>query len=249
MIKKRVTVICVYNDSEKYQNALMQSLLQQNEAFELIAIDNVNNKYKSCSAALNSAVPQIATEYVVFSHQDILLTDESMLQRFVEYMRNAKEGDIFGVAGVLHSRSGVITNILHGSARDPAGSYRLPEKIMECDAIDECFFGGLTQTFRQEPFDEKICNDWHLYATELCLREKRKGSKVFVCDIPLVHLSKGKLTHGFYSTFLKLCRAYHPYYPVIHTTVIVSKTRFVSRNRLYFRHITEMVRNRLSKER
>lgn len=41
-----------------------------------------------------------------------------------------------------------------------------------CDTVDECCFGMERETFNSLRFNEDICDGWHLYAVEMCLRAK-----------------------------------------------------------------------------
>ena len=244
--KCRVTVVCCYNNQDKLQEQLLMSLHNQNEPYVFLPIDNVKGQFSSCSTALNSILAKINTEYVIFAHQDIVFTESTQLGQFVDYMQKGSEGDIFGIAGVYHNSPGVMTCALHGSNRKPAGRFPIVG-LRECDTIDECFFGGMTKTFLDEPFDERICDNWHLYAVELCLRAKKNNKKVYVCAIPLLHLSTGIVTPEFYKSFLKLCKSYHSYYPIIRTTCAANKTDFFSRNktnvRIRISHVRSIIRH------
>ncbi len=168
-----VTIVCCYNDSGQYE-AFCASLEKQEIAYELLGIDNRGQQFSSCSSALNSVLPKIRTEYVIYSHQDIRLPKEDMLSQFVEYVRQVGPDDIVGVAGaaevenlaagVVGDRAGtcVLSYILHGKNRSCPGEWEFCQ-IAPCDTVDECFFGGRTSAFLKEPFDEKLCDSWHLY--------------------------------------------------------------------------------------
>lgn len=209
-----VTIVCCYNDSEQYER-LCASLEKQNIAYELIGIDNRTQRFSSCSSALNSVADQIGTEYVVYSHQDIELPESDMLARFVSYLRQLQAGDILGVAGAVenpdeHAKNmeRVLSNVRHGRELRVAGEEDFTG-MCKCDTVDECFFGGRTSDFRLAPFDEKLCDNWHLYAVERCLHANMTGHRVYVCDIPLIHRSGGKINHAYNAGFYQLARYYH----------------------------------------
>lgn len=171
-----VTIVCCYNNEAMY-NDFVNTLKSQTCPYELIGIDNRRNgKFTSCAAAYNSVINDVKTKYVIYSHQDILLQDSYTLAHFVSYLERIKRDDILGAAGVRFGVKGTFTNIRHVS-RDTgeilfAGRNRLKNKIMECDTVDECFFGGYAEHFRNYPFDDVICDNWHLYASEACLNTK-----------------------------------------------------------------------------
>lgn len=235
-----VTIVCCYNNETMYNN-FVNTLKAQTCPYELIGIDNRGNgKFTSCAAAYNSVIDDVKTKYVIYSHQDIELKDSDSLAKFISYLERIKRDDILGVAGVKFNEKGLFSNIKHidnktGELIYP-GSERVRGSIMECDVIDECFFGGYTEHFRTNPFNESLCDNWHLYAVEACLKSKSKclheteQNRVYVCDVFLVHTSDGLSGTGFafYHGFYKLCRYYRRYFPFIRTTCASSKTGFIN---------------------
>ena len=171
-----VTIVCCYNNEAMY-NDFVNTLKTQTCGYDLIGIDNRGNKkFTSCAAAYNSVIDDVKTKYVIYSHQDILFQDSDTLAEFVSYLGRIKRDDILGIAGVKFDIPGTITNIMHKSNQTgkiiPAGRHRLEGDMMICDTVDECFFGGYTEHFKTKPFNEHICNGWHLYAAEACLNTK-----------------------------------------------------------------------------
>lgn len=234
MSKNRVTIVCCYNNETQLKNELLASIYKQIERCDLILIDNRTQEFNSCSKALNSVLKRINTEYVIFSHQDIIMTENYTLSKFVNYMSNGKTGDIYGVAGASIEKNGLLSTMYHGKNKEPVWEVKLTG-IQPCDAVDECFFGGKTKTFQKSPFNEKICNNWHLYAAERCIYTRTNGHSVYVCDVPIIHSSKGKLSHEFNLNFRNLCKAYAKYYSEIYTTFDRSKTNLISRNLHYLK--------------
>lgn len=216
MGESRVTIVCCYNDLMQYQ-AFENSLKGQNTEYTLLGIDNRGQKFSSCAAALNSAAGQIETEYVIYAHQDIALPKPDMLARFAAYLGLLGPEDILGVAGAVWDGSGsageqtcVLSKVRHGKALAEAGE-RDYSGTAECETVDECFFGGHAEFFRAHPFDEALCDDWHLYAVERCLFTRMRGNRVYVCDIPLVHFSGGAIGHAYNRGFYRLARRYAGY--------------------------------------
>ena len=133
--------------------------------------------------------------------QDTLLNNPGVLQKFLSYLEGLGHDDILGVAGVRFESpeiSEVITDIKHTHPYDGSlitvGKVPVIGGIMECDTVDECFFGGYTQHFRDYPFDEETCDNWHLYAAEACIRTKaRAHAKVWVCGADILHRSSGNI--------------------------------------------------------
>lgn len=228
-----VTIVCCYNNETMYNN-FVNTLKAQTCPYELIGIDNRGNgKFTSCAAAYNSVIDDVKTKYVIYSHQDILLQDAETLAQFVSYLERIKRDDILGVAGVKFTQTGVISSIKYRDNQTgettEAGDICVGDNMVECDTLDECFFGGYTEHFRISPFNEVICDNWHLYAVEACLNTKSKcpDNHVYVCNAKLIHLSQGVLSPDFRYGFYSLCRYYAKYFPFISTTCTYSKTDFM----------------------
>lgn len=231
MRMNQVTIVCCYNN-EKVYNDFVSTLKAQTYGYDLIGIDNRGNKrFTSCAATYNSVIDDVKTKYVIYSHQDILLQDKNSLAEFVSYLGRIGRDDILGSAGVKFNEVGVITNMMSVDELTgeivQAGTGRLEDSMIECDTIDECFFGGYTEHFRTNPFNESLCNNWHFYAAEACLNTKRNNNHVYICDSRLVHLSFGNESLSFHYGFYRLCRHYAEYFPVISTTFITSRTDFI----------------------
>lgn len=213
-----LTVICCYTDPEQF-DLLSEGLSRQGIPYEIIGIDNAGGRYSSCAAAYNAALRDVKTEYVIFSHQDIRFPKNDLLPAFMRDMRAAGENDIIGVAG--RKDSGVrpiFSGITQGNDCVPLRNVIRPDAAEEVQTVDECFFGGHTGTFRSLPFDEKLCDSWHLYAVERCLRAKLNGSKVRVSPVSINHLSSGKIDKNYYRNFTALCRAYKGKFDYIAST-------------------------------
>ena len=228
-----VTIVCCYNDTSVYNN-FVASLQNQTCPYKLIGINNGDNAgFSSCAAAYNSVISNVDTKYVIYSHQDILLKDANSLEKFVAYLERINEDDILGVAGTrFDDQDGVYSNIVHRNRRTGKLLYAgllYVEGMMSCDTLDECFFGGYSEHFLKHPFDEKLCNNWHLYAVERCLNTKVEGNSVYVCDVFLFHLSSGKLNSALIKGFYEILKHYADKFPLIRTTCVCSKTNFMRR--------------------
>ena len=107
--------------------------------------------------------------------------------------------------------------------------------MQEFDNVDECFFGGATEGFRKYPFDEQLCDNWHLYAVERCLNAKVNGHKVYACDVSLVHKSRGRINHGFNVNLYQICKKYSHKFKRLRTTCANTSTGFIGRTLYYLK--------------
>ena len=48
-----ISIVCVYNNERTLKNVLLKSLENQTVEFELITLDNRDNRFKSAAEALN----------------------------------------------------------------------------------------------------------------------------------------------------------------------------------------------------
>ncbi|HCW23728.1 MAG TPA: hypothetical protein DGX96_08835 [Lachnospiraceae bacterium] len=228
----RLTVVCCYNDEAQMQQ-LKESLYTQNIAFRLMLIDNRQGRFSSAAGAYNGILDQVDTPYVVFCHQDVLFTGTDLLERFLKYLSEIKEGDILGVAGGRQGCDYVLTGIHTDLQGTCVPGSRLVDGMETCDIVDECFFGGSTKTFQEAPFDEKLCPGWHLYAAERCLHAKEEGHQVLVCDLPVVHTSGGTISADYNRTFLAVSKRYAGTVWFLRTTCCYAPTTFPLRDLAY----------------
>lgn len=217
-----LSIVCCYNNKKLYNN-LKKDIDKQSVKVDLIGIDNCNNKFSSCSSAYNSVIKSLKTKYVLFLHQDIVFLQTNNLEKILSYLKKINDYDLLGLVGSKKGETFVSTNVYVGDTNHFGGSNRVFE-IERTETLDECIFGGYTKCFSKYPFDEKICDNWHLYAVERCLAALVRGDNVFVCDVSVLHLSSGNVDINFDKSFVKLCRKYHNIFREIRTPCAISKT-------------------------
>ena len=226
-MEKRATLVCCYNNLALFLN-LEKSINKQNEDVDVVAINNCEHKYKSISEAYNSVINSVSTKYVVFLHQDILLTDQYIIKQFVDDCEKIGTYDILGVAGKIRGCPYGLGNIRTGYEMKRAVRGEI-NGMHECDTVDECFFGGWTECFQKYAFSEKVCYGWHLYAVDRCLAALTRGNKVYLSDSNLVHLSGGKTDHAYNIMLYKLCKQYCKSIDEVATTCETMPTRPIAR--------------------
>lgn len=74
-------------------------------------------------------------------------------------------------------------------------------------------------TFDNHPFDEKLCDNWHLYCVEMCLNARKMGSKVIVVPMQMHHFSKGTVTWEYMKCLKLLSQKYNVDFKYLWTTV------------------------------
>ena len=67
-----ISIVCVYNNKEILNKYLIKSLESQTEDYELILLDNTQNKFNSAAKALNNGGRKAKGDYIMFVHQDVV---------------------------------------------------------------------------------------------------------------------------------------------------------------------------------
>lgn len=225
-----ISVVCVYNNGKILNAYLLKSLKNQTVNYELITVDNTEGKFKSTAEALNHGGRRAKGKYIMFVHQDVDLSSNTWLEEVEKMLDSMQNLGIAGVAGKKDER-GVMTVIKHGNPPEPAGSITI-KKPEEVQTLDECLTIVPKSVFDVLPFDEEVCDDWHLYAVDYCLSAKRLGYEVYVIPMYVYHLSTGiksknklqkvldlgPFPKGYYLTMNKLLKKHKDYYRRIYTT-------------------------------
>lgn len=184
-----ISLICCYNNLQQY-NDMQKSLENQTVEYELIGIDNREGKYKSAASALNAGGGRTHSEILIFLHQDIIFEKENSLENFVKAIPNDRDS-IVGLYGASHGKRN-----------------KIAENLYEAETLDECCVAMHKEVWQQLRFNEDICNGWHLYVVELCLRAAEKGILIASGSFDIKHLSSGTVDQKYMQTFKNLIVIY-----------------------------------------
>lgn len=204
---KTVSVVIVYTDLKKYQEAI-QWLETQSvwPSIELIALDNREQRFSSCAQALNYGAMQSSGKILVFMHQDVYLWDSDAIKKLYDYAIDHTD-EIIGVAGKCHSGE-IITDIFETKSREYRG-IRANGKILEVASVDECLFAMPTERWELLRFDEKCCDNWHGYAVDICHSNTLNNGKNILLPLEICHESRGNSqTTSFRRTVRNLVKKY-----------------------------------------
>ena len=202
-----MSIICVYNNENILEEYLIKSLNIQTEKYELILIDNRENKFKSAASALNFGAKKAHGEYLVFAHQDIYFSDENWIKNTTKQLKNLNNTGIVGVAGKTID-SLVRSNIKQGLNPVDVSPFKIT-KAEKASTLDECLFIIPKTVFDKYNLNEDICDDWHLYAVEYVYNIKNQGLEAYIIPTTLEHRSKGaSMSETYYTTLPKLQKKY-----------------------------------------
>lgn len=179
-----LTIICVYNNKKSYQNNLLKSLKRQNIVYELVAIDNTKNKFKSAASALNYGAKNARGKYLVFVHQDVVLRGDDWLSRAEKILNQISKLGVAGSAGLnlKNQRVGYIND----RGKIWGKSFKKPQKAQ---TIDECLLIIPRNIFKKLEFDEQNFDHWHCYGVDYCLEVKKLGLSVYTIPLLIDHNS------------------------------------------------------------
>ena len=212
-----ISIICVFNDKKVLDKYLLGSLKNQTANYELILVDSTKKNFKSASEALNYGAKNANGNYLMFVHQDIDLSSNKWLEDVENVLNLLNNLGIAGVAG--KSKKGVVSNAIHGIPPIPAGKIQINNPV-KVQTIDECLFIIPKPVFDMYKFDEEICNDWHLYAVEYCLRVLKSNLDIFIIPNYIYHASAGySISKSYFDILENLLKKYENDYTCIYTTV------------------------------
>lgn len=219
-----ISIACVYNNGKILNDYLLKSLKNQTVDYELIALDNTEAKYKSAAEALNHGGRRANGKYIMFVHQDVDLCSNTWLEEAEKILDAIPDLGIAGIAGMAengNSNKERGRNIIkHG---DPAIIWPQGNPIQEPEPVqtlDECMIIIPESVFDVLQFDEKVCDDWHLYAVDYCLNIKRLGFDAYVIPMFIYHRSIAySFSEKYYLTLEKVLKKHKKHYKRIYTTM------------------------------
>ena len=214
MSNDMISIICPFTDKNMLETYLLNSLKKQTyQNYELVLIDSNKMSFDSASSALNYAVNIAKGNILIFSHQDVEITDVDALKRISAFCSNNDFG-IAGVAGVSTEYNKVYSSALQGKNHSQVGEKLT--RILEAYSVDECFF-----IIKREKFFGfcDLGQTWHFYAVEYSLRCIENKDGVYLLPIDIYHLSPGwSLNDSYWTTLLKVAKI-HSSIKVIYTTM------------------------------
>ncbi len=233
---EKICVCCCYNRYDILKNMLLEGIERQEDVeVELRTID-CTEKNTNAAHEFNLAVQKIQAEFVVFVHQDVRFEDSKFLKRAIDFIKlNPKS--VVGLVGVKKEGKKICgySNMYHGLQNRNIG---IPiEQAVEVTSLDEVMIGGLTETFRKNPFDEINFNGWHVYVADYCLSIQKIGYKVYVLPLKSTHKNAmemprymkiiGILPKDYFLYFNRLVKKHRKAFDYIITPCMSVKSSFL----------------------
>jgi GT2 family glycosyltransferase len=199
--KKKFSIITLVHNDEQYYDMLADIRKQDSkDSFEIIALPNYNNEYRSCAQALNVGLDIAESEYCILCHQDLKMGPEwiSNISKHIDELNG--KGVNWGVLGMAGSyryskvNDNGITYLDNNN--DAEGNITCVDfyrnkfgNRVEVQTLDELCL--ITKTHIGLRFDEQSFNHYHWYGADFCLNALSRGYKNFAIDASCYHLSDG----------------------------------------------------------
>lgn len=224
---KNFTILSVYNNGQLLQDCLISSVGSQADvALELKYVDNTDHQFANAKSAFVSAIDNCEGKYILFSHQDIRFLDDHELSNIFNCLESISDFGIVGVAGV--NGRDIISNIYHGATPFKVTDNNITEPTL-CETVDECLFIIKNEDKYINIFKELICDSWHMYAVEFCLRCRQLSEKVYVIPANIYHVSPGNsYDESYYTQLKKIAKKYKGSFERINCTMGFWHTGFFS---------------------
>ena len=238
------TIVCCYNNKQILDDFLLDSLKDQTKEHQLLLIDNTANEFSSVAKAYNRVLSKIEGECVLFCHQDIHLKDSNLLEKIEEVLASRKNA-LVGLCGI--DKTATVYSNLKYKDNDQYITRNRADQIVEVESVDECIFGMSKELLDSVgAFDEDVCDNWHLYATDYSFRVKQKGGEVLVLPFECYHKSDNTnesiTDKNYLSTLRKIRNKYKGEMKKIYSTCYVVGTGCLSFN---FKILKTSIKNKL----
>ena len=198
--------------------------------FEVICIDNSNNKYSICSA-YNEGVKHAKYPYLCFMHEDVLFKTLDWGRKLINHLNDDNIGIIGNFGGhyipnffpAIYVDGPVTGKFIQGQTINR--SYLTHEVdfhdyckgiSIEVAVVDGMWFCARKDLFNNISFDEKTFSGFHCYDLDICMQTHAIGKQVkVVLDIILEHASPGNMDMTFFNQLHLWYKKWHKNLPIL----------------------------------
>jgi hypothetical protein len=181
-----ISIITIYNNKKILEEYLLKSLAKQTVNYELVAIDNTDNKrFQDATKALNYGASFAKGEYLMFIHQDVALLGDSFLEKFEKMLRRIDDIGIGGVAGMTQKGRSYL--FLKNDGALSGFPFLNPVKVQ---TLDEMLLVIPRHVFNIIHFDYNLPG-WHCYGADYCLEVEKFNLCTYVLPFFVHHGSAG----------------------------------------------------------
>ena len=219
--------------------------------YELIVIDNSENKY-SIFSAYNEGVRRAKYPFLCFMHEDILYHTQDWGTKVIEHFKDDKVG-LIGVAGGhyvprlpgSHWSSGITSyNVIHNvDGKQQQDIWRYTKNRYNSASavlVDGLWFCVSKIVMDKVQFDEKTFSGFHCYDADICMQIHKLNYEVrIVFDISVEHFSLGTRNSIWLRNIFMFYKKWKKDLPIL--AVQLSKYKISEANYLNARELIEQI--------
>jgi len=178
--KMRAWSLCVASNDQ----AILQENLLASPGIDECEQVIVQEGFSSAAVAYNDALDRVATDIVVFAHQDVYLP-HGWVKAFQLALDRLEEGDpkwaVAGAYGTSHADpdAGLVYCVANGRMMG-----RVSGNLRAVDTLDELLL--VVKKSSGLRFDQKI-EGFHFYGTDICLEARSRGLQSYAFEVFCIH--------------------------------------------------------------
>lgn len=176
--------------------------------YELIVIDNSENKY-SIFSAYNEGIRRAKGDLLCFMHEDILYHTNKWGEKLINHFNSDSTIGLIGVVGThflpktpsywcdTEYASGTLIQgyneeDIYKTINVKHDNFLKDSNIIDAVAVDGFWFSIKRNLFDKIKFDEKLFKGFHFYEMDICMQVLTAGFSVkIIMDIEIEHFSYG----------------------------------------------------------
>ncbi|SER31648.1 glycosyltransferase [Pedobacter rhizosphaerae] len=195
--------------------------------YEIISIDNRDNKYSICEA-YNIGAKQSKYQNLCFIHEDIRLLTSGWDENLALHLKSKKVSLVGILGNTVKTKyaSGVYSSVTETNRINQIQCFKDGSKLhyyhnpdqedeSEVATLDGMFLATTKNNWQKQPFDEQNLKGFHGYDIDFSLAMGKLGKVVVVYDILLEHLSSGGNTLEWLKNQLIVIEKWQNELPVI----------------------------------
>jgi len=219
-------IVCSVNNSlfKQFESSVNETIGAE---FEIIKIDNKNNRYSICEA-YNTGAISARFNHICFAHEDIVFRSNNWGTILKDAFENNHNIGIIGIAG---SKYKSLAPSGWPSGHPNADCYNLIQQnkndrllqifnrenkdtMAEVKVLDGAFLFTTKQIWAYNKFDEKTFTGFHGYDLDFCL-QVGKNHKLIVCfELLIEHLSTGSENKDWLINSILLSKKWKDHLPI-----------------------------------
>lgn len=201
------TLVTDFDQYEEMKNSFVSAGFDDDDT-EYLIVDNSKENIADAYSGYNQLIEKASGQFLIFCHQDVLLTDHSRIDldaRIMEITKLDSEWAVLSNCGA----SGILEYALRVTEGDGVvrNTNNFPHLV---NSVDEHFF--LVKSSAGLKFSSQL-SGFHFYGTDICLCAKINNFSSYAIDFHLTHKGTGTVDESFFECKKKLIEHYSSQLP------------------------------------